>query len=101
MISSFCFSLSTFGLRPELMLRFMTNAVQCVVKLANFTTHWTAFVMNLNMSSGRNPNVDKLKQKLEIMYSEQYPLDGEFYQERSAWPRLDKIGIPSYFGSGW
>lgn len=67
----------------------------------NFTTHWTAFVMNLNMSSGRSPNVDKLKQKLEIMYSQKYPLDGEFYQERSAWPRLDKIEIPSYFGSGW
>jgi len=67
----------------------------------NFTTHWTAFVMNLNMTSGRNPKVDKLKQKLEIMYSHKYPFDGPFYQERSAWPRLEKIKIPSYFGSGW
>ena len=67
----------------------------------NFTTHWTAFVMNLNMSSGRNPNVEALKQKLEIMYSHKYLLDGEFYQERSAAPRLDKVKIPSYFGSGW
>ena len=67
----------------------------------NFTTHWTAFVMNLNMTSGRNPNVDKLKEKLEIMYSHQYPFDGPFYQERSAGPRLDKVKIPAYFGSGW
>jgi uncharacterized protein len=67
----------------------------------NFTTHWTAFVMNLNMTSGRNPKVDKLKEKLEIMYSHKYPFDGPFYQERSAWPRLEKIRIPSYFGSGW
>ena len=67
----------------------------------NFMTHWTSFVMNLNMSSGRNPNVDHLKQKLEIMYSQKYPLDGPFYQERSAWPRLAKINVPSYFGSGW
>jgi predicted acyl esterase len=67
----------------------------------NFTTHWTAFVMNLNMTSGRNPKVDKLKEKLEIMYSHKYPLDGPFYQERSAWPRLEKIKIPAYFGSGW
>ena len=67
----------------------------------NFTTHWTAFVMNLNMTSGRNPKVDRLKAKLEIMYSHQYPLDGPFYQERSAWPRLDKVKIPAYFGSGW
>ena len=67
----------------------------------NFTTHWTAFVMNLNMTSGRNPKVDALKQKLEIMYSHKYPFDGEFYQERSAWPRLNNIKIPAYFGSGW
>ena len=67
----------------------------------NFTTHWTAFVMNLNMTSGRNPNVDKLKEKLEIMYSHKYPFDGPFYQERSAGPRLDKVKIPAYFGTGW
>jgi uncharacterized protein len=67
----------------------------------NFTTHWTQFVMNLNMSSGRSPHTDALKEKLEIMYSHKYPMDGPFYQERSAWPQLDKINIPSYFGSGW
>ena len=67
----------------------------------NFMTHWTSFVMNLNMSSGRSPNAEQLKQKLEIMYSLKYPLDGEFYHERSAWPRLDKINVPSYFGAGW
>ena len=32
MISSLSFSRSTFGLRAEVMLRFMTNEVQCVVK---------------------------------------------------------------------
>jgi len=67
----------------------------------NFTTHWTGYVMNLNMSSGRSPNVESLKKQLEIMYSHKYPLDGPFYQERSAAPRIDKIKIPSYFGSGW
>jgi hypothetical protein len=67
----------------------------------NFLTHWTSFVMNLNMTSGRNPNVDKLKEKLEIMYSQKYPFDGPFYEERSAGPRLDKVKIPAYFGSGW
>jgi predicted acyl esterase len=67
----------------------------------NFTTHWTGYVMNLNMSSGRNPNVHRLKEKLEIMYTHQYPFDGPFYQERSAGPRLDRIRIPSYFGCGW
>jgi predicted acyl esterase len=67
----------------------------------NFTTHWTQFVMNLNMTSARNPRVDRLKEKLEIMYSHKYPLDGPFYQERSAAPRLAKITIPSYFGCGW
>jgi predicted acyl esterase len=67
----------------------------------NFTTHWTGFVMNLNMTSGRSPNVDKLKAQLEIMYSHKYPFDCEWYQDRSAHPRLNKINIPAYFGSGW
>lgn len=67
----------------------------------SFTTHWTAFVMNLNMTSGRNPNAEAIKQKLEIMYSHKYPFDGPFYRERSAGPRLDKVKIPAYFGSGW
>src|SRR5687768_8307869 len=67
----------------------------------NFTTHWTQFVMNLHMTSGRSPNVEALKKQLEIMYSHKYPLDGPFYQERSAGPRLDKVKIPSYFGCGW
>jgi uncharacterized protein len=57
--------------------------------------------MNLNMTSGRNPKVDKLKRMLEIMYSHELPFDGEFYQERSTWPRLSKVKIPAYFGSGW
>jgi uncharacterized protein len=67
----------------------------------NFTTHWTQFVMNLHMTSGRSPNVEALKKQLEIMYSHKYPLDGPFYQERSAGPRLDKVKIPAYFGCGW
>ncbi|MGZ8154641.1 MAG: CocE/NonD family hydrolase [Burkholderiales bacterium] len=67
----------------------------------SFMTHWTAFVLNLNMASGRNPNAERLKEKLEIMYSLKYPFDGPFYQERSAWPRLNKIEIPAYFGCGW
>ncbi|HET9403484.1 MAG TPA: CocE/NonD family hydrolase, partial [Burkholderiales bacterium] len=67
----------------------------------NFTTHWTQFVMNLHMTSGRNPNVESLKKQLELMYSHQYPFDGPFYRERSAGQRLDKVKIPSYFGCGW
>ena len=39
-----------------------------------FTTHWTAAVMNLNMASGRNPNVDALREKLEILYSQKVSL---------------------------
>jgi uncharacterized protein len=67
----------------------------------NFTTHWTQFVMNLHMTSGRNANVEGLKKQLEIMYSHRYPFDGPFYQERSAGPRLGQVKIPSYFGCGW
>jgi predicted acyl esterase len=66
-----------------------------------FTTHWVSWVMNLNMASGRNPNVDALRQKLEILYSQKYPFDGPFYQERSSYPRLGNVKIPAYFGCGW
>ena len=67
----------------------------------NFNTHWTGYVTNLNMMSGRSEHTDSLREKMEAMYTEKYPLDGPFYHERSAWPRLDKIKVPSYFGSGW
>lgn len=66
-----------------------------------FVTHWTAFVANLNLLSGRNPNAERLKEKLEILYTQKYPFDGPFYQERSAGPRLERIRVPAYFGSGW
>ena len=29
------------------------------------------------------------------------PDDGDFYRERSAYPRYDRIRIPAFFGSGW
>jgi predicted acyl esterase len=57
--------------------------------------------MNLNMTSGRNPNAEGIKKQLEIMYSHKYPFDGPFYRERSAGQRLDRVKIPAYFGSGW
>ncbi len=68
---------------------------------APYTTHWTSAVLNLNMSSGRNRNADLIRQKLEILYSQKYPFDGPFYQERSAGPRLGMIKTPAYFGCGW
>jgi predicted acyl esterase len=67
----------------------------------NFNTHWTGYVSNLNMMSGRSAHTDALREKLEAMYTEKYPFDGPWYHERSAWPRLNKIQVPSYFGSGW
>jgi putative CocE/NonD family hydrolase len=66
-----------------------------------FSIHWTAAVMNLHMTSGRNPNSDGIRRKLEILYSQKYPFDGPFYQERSAGPRLRDVKIPAYFGCGW
>jgi len=69
--------------------------------LTPFVTHWPLAVMNLNMGSGRNPNVESVREKLEVLYGQKLPFDGPFYWERSAGPRLDRIQIPAYFGSGW
>lgn len=66
-----------------------------------FAAYWPLAVINLNMESGRNPNVDAIRQKLEVMYGQTLPFDGPFYRERSAGERLDRIRIPAYFGSGW
>lgn len=62
---------------------------------------WMASVRMLNLRSGRLGDEATLVEKGNIIQSQRYPLDCEFYQERSTWPRLDSIDIPVYFGCRW
>jgi hypothetical protein len=62
---------------------------------------WMSAVHNLNMGSGRLQNRAAMLEKMKTIVGLKYPLDCEFYQERSTWPRLHKIKIPVYFGCFW
>jgi predicted acyl esterase len=66
-----------------------------------FTRIWFSDVTFLNFWGGRNPNTAALTQQFETILGMEYPLDGEFYWQRSAWPNLDKIQVPAYFGCHW
>ncbi len=66
-----------------------------------FARTWCAAVESLNFRSGRNPNTAAMREKFHTILSMKYPLDGPYYRERSAWPRLPQIKIPAYFGCHW
>ena len=66
-----------------------------------FARIWFSDVTFLNFHSGRNPNTAALTEHFETVLGQKYPLDGPYYWERSAWPNLDKIDIPTYFGCDW
>ena len=63
--------------------------------------NWLSAVQSLNMPGGRLGNPKAMQEKIATIVGLTYPLDGEFYQERSTWPRLDRIKIPVYFGCRW
>jgi predicted acyl esterase len=62
---------------------------------------WLSAVYALNMQSGRLKNRAAMQEKITTIVGLKYPLDCEFYQERSTWPRLDRVKIPVYFGCNW
>ncbi|MFQ5878554.1 MAG: CocE/NonD family hydrolase [Dehalococcoidia bacterium] len=66
-----------------------------------FIAGWWAAVRALNLSSGRVKDPSGMLRHIEIWHTQEYPLDGPYYHERSAWPRLDRIRVPAYFGVGW
>ena len=67
----------------------------------SFTRIWFSDITFLNFWGGRNPNTAGLNEKFFTILGRKYPLDGPFYWERSAWPNLDKIQVPAYFGCHW
>ncbi|MCC7107437.1 MAG: CocE/NonD family hydrolase [Chloroflexi bacterium] len=66
-----------------------------------FQRIWFSDVNFLNFWGGRNPNTEAMSRQFETILGMQHPLDGEYYWERSAWPNLDKIQVPAYFGCHW
>jgi predicted acyl esterase len=66
-----------------------------------FTRIWFSDVEFLNFWGGRNTNTAAMTRHFETVLGQKYPFDGPYYQERSAWPNLNKIRIPAYFGCHW
>jgi uncharacterized protein len=62
---------------------------------------WFSAIQALNMSSGRLGNQAAMMEKFKTIVGLKNPLDCEFYQERSTWPRLDRVKIPVYFACHW
>jgi len=42
-----------------------------------------------------------MQQHFTRILSLEEPFDGPYYQERSAWPALERIRVPAYFGTNW
>jgi predicted acyl esterase len=51
--------------------------------------------------NGRQKNIADIHRHVTEITSQQYPLDGPYYQDRSAWPRLGQIRIPTYIVGNW
>jgi uncharacterized protein len=62
---------------------------------------WFSAIQALNMLSGRLQNQAAMLEKFKTIVGLKHPLDCEFYQERSTWPRLDRVKIPVYFACHW
>ncbi len=66
-----------------------------------FLRGWFANLSYLNLWGGRLKDPSGFEHHIRTMLGLKYPLDCEYYQERSSWPRLDNINIPAYFGCDW
>jgi predicted acyl esterase len=66
-----------------------------------FARSWLANINAYSLSSGRLKDPSGIRQPSQTIFGLRYPFDCEYFQERSSWPRLDKIAIPTYFGSDW
>jgi predicted acyl esterase len=66
-----------------------------------FQRIWASDVIYLNYWGGRRKSVKGFDHHFQTVIGGFKPYDCEYYQERSAWPRLADIKTPSYFGCDW
>lgn len=66
-----------------------------------FQRIWFSDIQWLNHFGGRNPNTAAMDRHFSTVLSGEYPLDGKYYQERSALTNISKLEIPAYFGCHW
>lgn len=71
------------------------------IQSEGFLRGWFANMSYLNFWGGRLKDPSGFHRHFQTALGLKHPLDGEYYQERSAWPRLHRIHIPAYFGCDW
>ena len=62
---------------------------------------WFTSVMFLNHTSGRVKDLSGLDYHFNRVLSGQDQFDCQYFQERSSWPNLNKVQVPTYFGCDW
>ncbi len=68
---------------------------------SGFARMWFSSLAFLNFWGGRLKDPSGFHHHFRTVLGLEYPLDCEYYQERSAGPRLHKVKIPAYFGCDW
>jgi len=66
-----------------------------------FQRIWFSDIAFLNFWGGRNNNTEGMTRHFENVLGLKYPLDCDYYRERSTYPNFHKIKIPSYYGCHW
>lgn len=62
---------------------------------------WMSDIVALNCRGARTPDPAGIYRHMEGHLRLEHPLDGPYWRERSAEPRLGEITIPTYFGCDW
>ena len=68
---------------------------------SGYVRNWFTSVLMYNGWSGRQPEMAAMLSHFNDLMAEREIFDGAYYQERSSYPRLADIRIPTYMGSDW
>ncbi|WP_338182448.1 CocE/NonD family hydrolase [Candidatus Dormiibacter inghamiae] len=66
-----------------------------------FQRDWSSAVSILSMWSGRRSEISGMQRHFNRILGLEEPFDWPYYQERSAWPDLERIQVPGYYGTNW
>jgi uncharacterized protein len=83
----------------------MTDLYRDAYYKGGIFTNWARFWFNslvfLNHTGGRVQDLSGFNYHFNRILSGTDHLDGPYFQERSSWPKLGKVEIPTYFGCDW
>jgi predicted acyl esterase len=66
-----------------------------------FPYFWFTHLTYLNLWSGRVRQEQGFRRHFQAVLGGDHELDGPYYRERSSWPNLGDINVPTYLGCDW